>query len=200
MGSEPALPTDGLAVGMFFRQRDSWAFASLQKAVPGRNVMESGAYLEHMLQDLVYPANQFWDQTTEQQQLIATGAFGEAGMHGKAVIADQITQGKLPCVASRKDKANLLLGHMTPDALEKVSKAPGIRQDVKQTAGKLLGNEQLANQIQGMAQAEKKMEKAGTDEERKQIASEMKAVKPTAPTVEESKAAVDELASLFDNV
>lgn len=197
--ADPELQNNGLAVGMFFRQpRGDWAFATLMKGLPGRNIMESGAALEKMLQDLVYPANENWDQTKEQQELTSHGDFGFAGMHGKAVVTDQIASGQLPCVASRKDQANILLGRMTDEALQKVTIAPNVRNDVKKTAEVLLKNDKVREKLQITAQTETKMEKADTEEQRKEIAVQAQQEKPAAPTQEASDEATAELEDLFD--
>merc|ERR1712232_153064 len=125
MGADPELQKTALAVGMFFRQEQgNWAFASLMRGLPGKNVDQSGPYLEHMLQDLVYPANTQWDKTQEQEALNKQGAFGAAGIHGKASVAGLIAGGQLPCVASKTDQARIMMGHMTPEALNKVQQNP----------------------------------------------------------------------------
>merc|ERR1712187_12793 len=115
-------------------------------------------------------------------------------------VSDQIASGQLPCVASKRDQANILLGHMTPEALQKVSTAGDMRKDVKDTATMIMGNDHIAQKLQGMAQAASKMEKAGTDQERKAIANQMGNTRPVAPTAQESEAATLELQGLFDSV
>jgi len=198
---DPELQKNGLAVGIFFRQEQgNWAFASLMKGMPGRNVDQSGPHLERALQDLVYPANTQWDKTQEQQALNQQGAFGEAGIHGKASVAGLINSGQLPCVASKTDQAKVMLGHLTPEGLAKVQQNPQLPADIKKTAGAMQQNPKVAKQLQGMAQAVDKMEKAGTEEERKQIAGQIKTSEPTPPTQQENDEAMDDLADLFDSI
>merc|ERR1712048_662952 len=121
------------------------------------------------------------------------------GIHGKATTMAQIKGGQLPCVATKKDMANLLLGQMTPDALEKVTNNDAIRNDVKGTAQAILDKPKIAEQLQGMSQAAKDMEKAQTEEERQKIAEDLEAGKKNhVPTEEESNQAAAELADLFD--
>merc|ERR1712137_222396 len=120
---------------MFFRQpRGDWAFAALMKGMPGRNVKASWPYIEQTLKDLVYPANQHWDDTKEQQSTAATGAFGQAGLHSEGTFNQQVKRGQLPCIASRKDQALLMLGHMTPQALNNVQQNPKIPSPVRDLA------------------------------------------------------------------
>merc|ERR1719356_1000442 len=81
---DPTLATNSIAVGMFFRQAQGWAFATLMKGLQGRNAQQAGPALEGVLQDLVYPANEQWDKTQEMSMMHQQGKFGENGIHAKA--------------------------------------------------------------------------------------------------------------------
>merc|ERR1719324_631860 len=96
------------------------------------------------------------------------GKFGKEGIHAKATTASLIGSGQLPCVASRTDQARMHMAHMTPQDLQKVqqSQNPNIPQNVKQFAG-AMQNPNVANKMQGVAQAADKMTKVNTDAERK---------------------------------
>merc|ERR1712048_536604 len=174
---DPGLAKNSIAVGMFFRQPSpdgmgsDWAFATLMRGLNGRNALQVKPSLQAMLGDLVYPANTQWDQTVEQQALHQQGAFGHAGIHGKATVSSLIKGGQLPCVASKTDQARITMGHMTPADLQNVQNNPNpnIPQDVKKFAG-MMQNPNVAKQMQGMAQGVEQMQKANTESERKQIA------------------------------
>merc|ERR1719343_914031 len=128
---------------MFFRQpSNNWAFGTLMKGLHGRNAQQVAQPLQTMLSDLVYPANTHWDQTVEQQALHQQGAFGQAGIHGKASLSGLIGNGQLPCIASRTDQARIQMGHMTPADLQRLQNSPNpnIPQDVKNFAGMMQQN------------------------------------------------------------
>lgn len=195
------LTSNGLAVGMFFRQNSgNWAFSALMKGVEGRSAPQSAPYVERMLQDLVYPANEAWDQTKEQKELHKQNAFGEVGMHAKAGVSAQIASGQLPCVSSKYDHANIMLGHLTPAGLKKVENNPKIPTNVRAVAGKMQTNTALAQKVQGLAQAVDKLEDADSEKERKEIAKGLKDATVVAPTETESSEAEDDLDSLFDEI
>lgn len=197
---DPELQKNALAVGIFFRQAEgSWAFAALMKGMHGRNADEAGPYLEAALQDLVYPANTQWDKTREQAALNDQGSFGEAGIHGKSSVSGLISDGQLPCVASRADQARIMMGHMTPEALTKVAQNPALPPEVKKFAG-AMQNPKVAEKMQKMAQAVDKMEKVETEAERKEIANTIETTEVKPPTEEESREAEDDLADLFDAI
>lgn len=198
---DPELKTNSIAVGMFFRQQSGWAFATLMKGIPGRNVIQAGPHLERLLQDLVYPANEQWDKTQEQAMLHQQGQFGKAGIHAKATTASLIGSGQLPCVASRTDQARMHMAHMTPQDLQNVQNShnPNIPPDVKKFAGQMQ-NPQVANKMQGMAQASDKMSKVNTEAERKQIANNIGNTPVVPPTQQESSQASVDLDSLFDAI
>lgn len=199
--SDPDLTSNGLAVGMFFRQDSgNWAFSAIMKGVQGRSAPASIPHIEHMLSDLVYPANSAWDQTKEQKELHKKKAFGEVGLHGKAGVNALINSGQLPCVASKYDQANILLGHLTPAALQKVQNNANLPQHVRNVAGKIQTNEALAKKVQGLAQAVDKLEGADSEKERKAIANKLKDAAPVAPTEKKSSEAEKDLDSLFDSV
>lgn len=198
--SDPELNRNGLAVGMFFRQPSgTWAFSTLMKGVAGRNSQESGQGIQHLLNDLVYPANTQWDQTQEQQARGAQGAFGENGIHAKGGLNAVLKSGQLPCVSSRADKANLMLGRMTPDALQKVKDNRKVPEHVRKRAGQMISNPKVAQQLQGMAHAVKEMEKATTEASREKIGKDIGKVKHDPTTQESDEAAVD-LDDLFDDI
>mmetsp|Transcript_125390 Transcript_125390/g.280108 ORF Transcript_125390/g.280108 Transcript_125390/m.280108 type:complete len:500 (+) Transcript_125390:2-1501(+) len=200
---DPSLQQNGLAVGMFFRQpRGDWAFATLMKGIPGRNAMQSRPHLEKVLKDLVYPANEHWDQTNEQQSAIATGAFGQAGIHSEGTFNQQVKTGHLPCIASRKDQALLMMGHMTPEALGNVAQNQKIPTPVRNLATQIGNGGRAAEAVQQMAAAVDKMEDASTEGEREAVAEAITTgkveIKP--PTPEESAEAEEELEDLFDDL
>merc|ERR1719356_335170 len=186
---------------MFFREPNGkWAFSALMKGLEGRSADSSRRHIERMLADLVYPANPHWDQTQEQQQRANNGDFGRAGIHGKATMDSLIKSGELPCVASRSDQANLMLGHMTPDALRQVNQNGHLPRNVRDTAQQMIDNSRLAQALQGTAQAVGQMEQAQTERQRQEIAKNMNKVTPTEPTIEESNVAQVDLSSLFDAI
>merc|ERR1719487_1487724 len=60
---DPNLAKNGLVVGLFFRQGPGdWAFATTMTGVPGRNIDQSMPHMHAVLKDLVYPANEGWDE------------------------------------------------------------------------------------------------------------------------------------------
>jgi len=205
---DPGLAMNSIAVGMFFRQPSpnsmvpNWAFGTLMKGLPGRNAQQVAQPLQSLLSDLVYPANTHWDQTVEQQALHQQGAFGNAGIHGKASVSGLIGNGQLPCIASKTDQARIQMGHMTPTDLQRLQNNPNpnIPQDVKNFAGMMQQNPQVANKIQGMAQGVEQMEKANSEQQRKQIANQIGQTQPRPPTQQESSQAAQDLDSLFDAV
>jgi hypothetical protein len=205
---DPGLAKNSIAVGMFFRQPSpnsmvpGWAFGTLMKGLPGRNAQEAAPHLQAMLSELVYPANTHWDQTVEQQALHQQGAFGHAGIHGKASVNGLIQNGQLPCIASKTDQARIQMGHMTPADLQRLQTNPNqnIPQDVKNFAGMMQQNPQVANKIQGMAQGVQQMEQANSEQQRKQIANQIGQTQPRPPTQQESAQAAQDLDSLFDSV
>merc|ERR1711976_712862 len=204
---DPGLAMNSIAVGMFFRQPSpdgmgsDWAFATLMRGLGGRKPVDMKGPLQAMLGDLVYPANTQWDKTQEQHALHQQGAFGQAGIHGKATVNSLIKGGQLPCVASKTDQARITMGHMTPADLQKVQNNPNpnIPQDVKKFAG-MMQNPQVAKQMQGMAQGVQQMEQANTENERKQIANQIGKTEPRPPTQQESQQAAVDLDSLFDAI
>lgn len=111
-----------------------------------------------------------------------------------------INSGQLPCVASKYDQANILLGHLTPAALQKVQNNANLPQHVRNVAGKIQTNEALAKKVQGLAQAVDKLEGADSEKERKAIANKLKDAAPVAPTEKKSSEAEKDLDSLFDSV
>merc|ERR1712187_930937 len=141
------------------------------------------------------PANTDWDQTWEQQALHQQGAFGHAGIHGKASVNGLIGNGQLPCIASKTDQARIQMGHMTPADLQRLqtSHNPNIPQDVKNFAGMMQQSPQVANKIQGMAQGVQQMEQVNSEQQRKQIANQIGHVRPRPPTQQESTQAAHDL-------
>jgi len=216
--TDPDLSLNGLAVGIFFRQKKTapsptgqymgggWAFAALMSGVTGRNAGMSIPHLQQRLHEVVYPANEHWDQTLEQQQASQSGAFGEAGMHGKGTLQNLIKSGELPCIASKKDMAALTMGSMTKEGLQKVIDDPKLPDYIKKIARAMLANSGLRNDMIELANGVDKMENVSSDAEREQIGKDI--TNPTnpggnvvqEPTQEQNDEAIDDLDSLFDDM
>jgi len=198
---DPDLGSNGLAVGMFFRESGGqWTFSALMKGVPGRNVEASAGGLQYMLNDLVYPANDKWDDTAEHQNALKTGAFGEAGMMGKQTVNGLLASGNLPCVSSRADQAKLALGHMNKAGLAAVVAKENVPADVKKIAAALQKNEKAAKGVRQLALATDQIEAASTQAERAEIGANIKTTEVTAATEEETAEAMDDLDGLFEDI
>jgi len=198
---DPDLGSNGLAVGMFFKEASGqWTFSALLKGVPGRNAEASAGGIHYMLNDMVYPANAGWDDTVEHQNAVKTGAFGAAGMMGKQNAQGLLASGNLPCIASRADQAKIALGHMNKAGLAAVVARENVPAGVKKIAAALQNNERAANGVRQLAIATDQIEAAGTEAERAAIGANIKKIEVAPATEEETSDAMDDLDSLFDDI
>jgi stress response protein SCP2 len=211
--ADPELGQEGLVVGLFFKEGSGkWAFGATMKGVKGRNVEKSMPHLHHLMKDLVYPANDKWDATVEnQQRQQASKDFAENGILAKQKAVAAVAQGQLPCISSREDKATLLLGGMKQEDLSKVIAQPNPKNDaalnaIKQKAQDYQQNPAKHQMAQKLAAVTHNVENANTEADRKQAGQQGmqvlkdKAVTVPPPTVQESQDALDELDSMFDDM
>merc|ERR1719160_1676151 len=80
---DPDLAQNGIIVGLLFRQKGTWAFASTMKGMQGRTARDSLPHVHGVVQELMYPANNHWDETAEQNAATAHGDFARPGLQPK---------------------------------------------------------------------------------------------------------------------
>jgi len=203
--SDPDLGQNGLVVGLFFKEKSGkWAFAATLKGLSGRNVERSLPHMKALMQDLVYPANEHWDQTSDMQQSQQMGAkkFADDGILEKFNPGKALYSGKLPCISSRADKAKIMMGAMTNDDLQKVIHNPKVNAVTKATAQKFVEDPLAKGKMAKMAAVTKQVEAATTDAARAQAGKQIlnKQMVVPAPAPAESAANLDDLDSMFDDI